>query len=190
MKWMNGCMLLLLLAAYGCAPLVIGGAATEAYKTGTDERSVGRIVDDATITSRVNMAFVQDPVVNTLEIDVDTLEGNVILTGVVINRVEADRAVELAKGVPGVVKVTDNLQIGAKSMGQSFNDKILSSKIKTKLIMEPNIRSLNIDVDVDNGVVTLSGIVDSEKIKQRVIQIARTTNGTRKVVDFIKVTRP
>jgi hyperosmotically inducible protein len=180
--------LLLMLVTYGCAPVVVGGAATGAYKAETDERTVGRLIDDSTITTKINMAFLEDPLIQTLEIDVDTIEGDVILTGVVGSSIEVTRAIEIAKGVEGVHKVIDNLQVGSKSMGQSFNDKVLGTKIKAKLFAEPNIRSLNIDVDVERSVVTLTGKIDSVANKNRVIEIARTTEGTVKVIDNLTVT--
>jgi len=184
-----GGLIVLLLVAYGCTPVVVGGAATGAYKAGTDERTFGRLIDDSTITTKVNMAFIDDPMIATSKIDVDTIEGNVMLTGVVGTRVEVERAIEVAQGVEGVVKVIDNLQVGTKSLGQSFNDKVLGSKIKAKLIGEPNIRSLNIDVDVERSVVTLTGKVDHQVNKNRIIEIARTTNGTVRVVDNLMVTQ-
>jgi len=182
--------LLLMLLTYGCAPAVVGGTATGAYKAGTDERTVGRLIDDSTITGKINMAFLDDPLIQTLEIDVDTVEGNVILTGVVGSNIEVNRAIEIAKGVEGVNKVIDNLQVGTKTMGQSFNDKVLGTKIKAKLFAEPNIHSLNIDVDVERSVVTLTGKVDTTANKNRIIEIARTTNGTVKVIDNLTVARP
>jgi hyperosmotically inducible protein len=167
---------------------VVGGAATGAYKAGTVERTVGRLIDDSTITTKVNLAFMDDPMIATSKIDVDTIEGEVLLTGVVGTRIEVERAIEVAQGVEGVVKVVDNLQVGTRSLGQSFNDKVLGSKIKAKLIGEPNIRSLNIDVDVVRSVVTLTGKVDEQSNKNRIIEIARTTNGTVKVVDTLMLT--
>jgi osmotically-inducible protein OsmY len=49
------------------------------------------------------------------------------------------------------------------------------------------VRSLNIDVDVYLGVVTLSGIVSTKYQKDRAIQISRATDGTVKVIDNLKV---
>jgi hyperosmotically inducible protein len=175
--------LILALVSSGCAPVMVGGAAAGAYKAGTDERTMGRMIDDSTITAKVNLALLDDPLVSSLQIDVDTIDGNVILTGVVGTKIEVERSVELARGVEGVKKVIDNLQIGSKSLGQAFNDKVLGSKIKAKLFGEPNIRSLNIDVDVERGVVTLTGKIDTQANKNTVINLARTTEGTVKVVD-------
>ena len=49
------------------------------------------------------------------------------------------------------------------------------------------MRSLNIDVDVYLGVVTLTGVVSSRYQKDRAIQISRSTGGTVKVIDNLKV---
>ena len=67
---------------------------------------------------------------------------------------------------------------------------MIGSKIKAKLIGEPGIRSLNIDVDVNKGVVTLTGIVKFKYQKERAIEIARSTSGTINVVDNIRVKNP
>jgi hyperosmotically inducible protein len=180
-------MLTMLVTMSGCTAAIVAGGATGGYAVATDERPVERMVDDSTITSRINNEMIQDSTVKARKIDVDTVGGHVTLTGVVETKNEAQRAVEIAKGAHGVKSVKDNLQIGEKSWKEVFNDKLLVSKIKSKLIVEPEIRSLNIDVDVHKGVVTLTGVVDSRYQKIRAIDIARTTNGARKVVDNLKL---
>jgi hyperosmotically inducible protein len=182
-------VMIVMMTLTGCAAAVIGAGATGGYAVATDERPVDRMMDDSTITSRINNDMIKDSVVKARQIDVDTVGGHVTLTGVVATREEADRAVEIAQRAPGVKSVRDNLQIGEKSWGEYFNDKVLGSKIKSKLIVEPDIRSLNIDVDVNKGVVTLTGMVVTAYQKNRAIEIARTTAGTLQVVDNLKVRR-
>jgi hyperosmotically inducible protein len=160
------------------------------FKTATDERSVGRMWDDATITTRVKVELVKDPITKARKIDVDTLQGVVILTGVVETKEEVKRAGEIAREVYGVQRVKNDLQIGSKTLEESLDDKVIGGKIKAKLINEPGIRSLNIDVDVNKGIVILTGIVHNRNQKHRVIEIARTTSGTVKVVDIINVKNP
>lgn len=185
--FMTGFLVLWSLVAAGCGAAVVGGGATGAYKVATDERTAGRLWDDSAISSSVKTALVKDPVVKARKIDVDVYEGEVILTGVVANSNEAGRAVEIAAKVDGVRSVKNNLQIGSKTIGQSIDDKLILSKIKTKLIAEPGIRSLNIDVDVNNGVVTLSGIVYYDFQKNKAIDIARTVAGVKKVKSYLIV---
>ena len=66
---------------------------------------------DATITSAVKMKFAADKTVDALDINVDTKDGNVTLTGNVRSKAEADQAVLLAKRVEGVKNVTPRLTI-------------------------------------------------------------------------------
>lgn len=191
MKWIVIlCAAFLVGAVAGCAPALVGAGATGGYKAATDERGIGRAWDDGTVTAKVKNALGKDPLVKARKIDVDTLEGIVILTGVVETEEEAQKAVEVAQGVPGVKEVKNNLQLGKKTWGQAFDDKVIGSKVKAKLIKEPGIRSLNIDVDVNKGVVTLTGVVGYQHQKDRVMEIARTTSGVIEVVDNIKVTHP
>jgi hyperosmotically inducible protein len=145
------------------------------------------MMDDSTITARINKAMIKDDLVKAHQVDVDTVGGDVTLTGVVKTRQEAQRAVQIAGREAGVKSVRNNLQIGEKTWGESFNDKWLGSKIKSKLVAEPEIRSLNIDVDVHKGIVTLTGVVGDSYQKKRAMAIARTTDGTRRVVDNLKV---
>ena len=153
----------------------------------TGENPVGRMVDDSTITTRINHEMVKDDIVKARQIDIDTIGGHVTLTGAVGTRKESTRAVQIARGVAGVKSVTNHLQIGERSYGDILDDNLISNKIKAKLIAEPDVRSLNIDVDVYLGVVTLTGVVGSKYQKERAIALSRGTDGTVKVIDNLKV---
>jgi osmotically-inducible protein OsmY len=87
------------------APLVTscGAAATRA--------NVSAPVDDATITTRVKTAFINDPVVGGAKIDVDTFKGVVTLSGHVKNKDEEQKAVALARSIRGVTDVKSSLQV-------------------------------------------------------------------------------
>ena len=180
-------ILVLLLALSGCTAALVGGGAAGGYAVGTDERPVDRMVDDSTISSHIKNEMIKDATVKARQIDVDTVGGHVTLTGVVETKTEVRRAIEISEGVQGVKSVKNNLQIGTKSWTEVVSDKYLVSKIKSKLIVEPEMRSLNIDVDVHKGVVTLTGIVESRIQKKRALEIAQTTENTVRVVDNLQV---
>jgi hyperosmotically inducible protein len=180
-------MILIMFAVTGCTAALIGGAAGGGYAVATDERQTSRMMDDMTITTLINNAMIKDDVVKAHQVDVDTVGGHVTLTGVVKTRRESQRAVQIAGHEAGVKSVRNNLQIGEKTWSESFNDKWLGSKIKSKLVAEPEIRSLNIDVDVHKGIVTLTGVVGDRYQKKRAMEIARATEGTQRVVDNLKV---
>jgi len=74
-------------------------------------KTVGETIDDATITTRVKTAFVNDPLVGALRIDVDTFKGVVTLSGRVKSKEEEAKAIELARRINGVSDVRSTLQI-------------------------------------------------------------------------------
>ena len=91
-----------MLAAILLAPLMAGCA-----------KAVGTNYDDATITTRVKTAFVNDPVVGKQPIDVETFKGVVTLSGRVKTKEEEQKAVDLARAIRGVVEVKSKLTIGS-----------------------------------------------------------------------------
>ncbi len=78
-------------------------------------KTVGATIDDATITTRVKTALLNDPDVGALRIDVDTALGVVTLRGAVRSEADKARAVDLARAVPGVKDVKANLEIGGRA---------------------------------------------------------------------------
>jgi hyperosmotically inducible protein len=74
-------------------------------------KTVGETIDDATITTRVKTAFINDPVVGALRIDVDTFKGVVTLSGRVKTKEEEQKAIAVARGIKGVTEVKSTLQI-------------------------------------------------------------------------------
>ena len=108
---------LILIAALnlsGCLLAAAGAGGAVGYKVGTDERSAGTQLDDATITSKINAKLVAEPGIRTFNIDVDTLEGNVTLSGFVKSEEQIQRIVAIAKSVDGVKSVTSNLKVKEK----------------------------------------------------------------------------
>jgi osmotically-inducible protein OsmY len=74
-------------------------------------KTVGETIDDATITTRVKTAFINDPVVGAARIDVDTFKGVVTLSGRVKSKDEEAKAIAIARSVNGVSQVKSTLQI-------------------------------------------------------------------------------
>ena len=74
-------------------------------------KTVGQTIDDATITTRVKTAMLNDPAVGGTRIDVDTFKGVVTLSGRVKSQAEKDQAIALARRVNGVTEVKDAMQV-------------------------------------------------------------------------------
>ena len=74
-------------------------------------KTVGETIDDATITTRVKTALLNDPDVGGLRIDVDTTMGVVTLNGVVKSKDEETKAIAVARKINGVKDVKSTLQV-------------------------------------------------------------------------------
>jgi osmotically-inducible protein OsmY len=74
-------------------------------------KTAGEYVDDAVITSKVKAAFAADPTVKATEVNVETYKGDVQLSGFVAEAGDAQRAVEIARGVKGVSSVKNDIRV-------------------------------------------------------------------------------
>lgn len=97
--------LITLLAVGGIAGLHFGCSATPTRE------STGEYIDDATITTKVKAAFVKDPVVKALDVNVDTFKGTVQLSGFVDTREQKTRAEQIAAAIQGVTAVRNNISL-------------------------------------------------------------------------------
>ena len=78
-----------------------------------DQSSVGEYIDDATITTRVKSQFVESKLVDAAAISVETLNGEVMLSGFAKSAAEKAEAERIARSVKGVKSVRNALQIRA-----------------------------------------------------------------------------
>lgn len=165
---------------------------------------------DAWITAKIQSKYFLDDDVKGMDIDVDTQNGVVTLSGVVQNEAARRQAVALARNTDGVREVNDQLRIDPSGMQRSaepetlppgrepepaaersgaeaIDDAWITTKIQSKYFLDPDVKGLDIDVDTSKGVVTLTGTVETEAEKQAAEVIARNTEGVVSVNNRIRV---
>ena len=96
---------LLLTATLGVAPLVM----TTGCAVTSGRESAGEYADDKAITAKVKTALARDPNVKASQVNVTTYRGTVQLSGFVDNSFAKERAGVVARQVPGVVDVHNDL---------------------------------------------------------------------------------
>jgi hyperosmotically inducible periplasmic protein len=74
-----------------------------------------------------------------------------------------------------------------RTAGTQVDDAAITSAVKAKLAADGDINPFNIDVDTNEGVVTLQGRVEKEEARSKAEQLARGTDGVSRVVNLIKV---
>jgi hyperosmotically inducible periplasmic protein len=74
-----------------------------------------------------------------------------------------------------------------KETAVKVDDAAITTKVKSAVFAEPGLKTLQINVDTKDAVVTLSGTVDTPDLKQRAMEIAQHVDGVRSVVDNLAI---
>lgn len=75
------------------------------------------------------------------------------------------------------------------TIAETAADAKITATIKSRLVTEPGVSSLSINVDTADGLVTVSGVAGSPEEVAKVMRIALETDGVRKVVSTIQLRR-
>lgn len=89
-----------------CLILGLGACAVS-----SGQSSVGQYVDDSTITTRVKARFAENKQVSAMRLGVETLNGQVLLSGFAVSETERTLAGDIALGVSGVKSVKNNIVV-------------------------------------------------------------------------------
>lgn len=148
----------------------------------------GQQVDDAALTTKVKAKLTADPDVNPFEIDVDTTDGVVTLRGRVEESSDRRVAGRLARETEGVRSVRNEITVGEDPGDMAPGaDAALVAAIEGQLAGTTGVSAANIDVDVQDGVVTLSGTVRTAEARTKAGEIARSVDGVKSVRNELKV---
>jgi hyperosmotically inducible protein len=75
----------------------------------------------------------------------------------------------------------------AQKAGDAVSDSTITAEVKSALAADPQLSALKIDVDTNNGVVTLTGPAPDEQSKSRATQIAAAPKGVMRVENRLEV---
>ena len=166
----------------GCAPIVVGGAATGAT-VAVDRRTAGTMVDDQTVELRALDAILSDDeLYHQAHISVTSFNGLVLLTGQAPTAEMRQRAEQITTRFPEVRRVQNEIEIAAPtSLMTRSSDTWITTKVKTLMFAEKNFNANNIKVVTDNGTVYLMGLVKRAEAEKAVL-IARQVSGVQRVV--------
>ena len=147
----------------------------------------GRFVADATIEAMVGSKLLWNDNTDGLDIDVSAMQGRVTLTGNADTESSRSLAGWLAANTAGVVSVTNQLKVDAEGEsddaddGNTFTDTWVAAKVNSSLLWSSGVDGADIDVAASDGVVTLTGVVDSESERLLAIELAKNINGVTRV---------
>ncbi len=176
----------------GAAAMFVAGCDSRQADTGATApatTSIGTGIDDGIVTAKVKSALLADPDVRSFELKVETRNGEVMLSGFVGNQAQVDRAILVARGVEGVKVVTDGVTLkeGVATVGDTVDDAIITTKVKSALLADPNIKSFDIAVVTRKGEAQLSGFVDNQTQIDHATDLARAVEGVNTVANEMSV---
>jgi osmotically-inducible protein OsmY len=189
---MFGVVLILALpfALGGCPAAIVGGLAA-AGGTGyaaNQERGAGGSVDDFTIKTNIQNAWLKTNPLMQRDLSVTVYEGRTLLTGAAPNPEFKAQAKEVASRVPGVRAVYDEIEVTApESAWESTKDTWITSRVRTELAFNPDIRSVNYTIETANKSVYLIGSARSQAELDIATNAARTTPEVKRVVSYVEV---
>ncbi|MCE9550221.1 MAG: BON domain-containing protein [Betaproteobacteria bacterium] len=155
--------------------------------TGT---TVGTEIDDSIITTKVKSKLLADPDIKGFDLKVETHKGDVQLSGFVGNQAQIDHAIMITQSVEGVKNVDNRVNLkkdSSTTVGIKVDDSIVTSKVKSSFLADPDIKSFDIAVVTHNGEVQLNGFVDNQTQIDRAIDVARRTEGVHNVINELRI---
>lgn len=165
------------------------GVESAGQKVDSSMNKVGNFMDDSTITAKVKAALVDHDSIKSTDISVKTDQKVVTLSGFVESQAQAEEAVKVAKGVEGVTSVSDKLHVRDSkdsSVKGYAGDTAITSEVKAKLLADDIVPSRKVKVETTDGVVQLSGTVESKAQSDRAESIAKAIDGVKSVKNDLK----
>lgn len=170
----------------GCVAALGAGALATTGASVAQERSTRQAMTDAEIRLTINNKLLSEDYGLFADISTEVVEGRVLLAGSVPRPEQKIRAAELVWSTPDVSELVNEISISEDEGVQSYaKDVWISTKLRTKLIGDKYIASINYNVETVNQVVHLIGVARSERELERVVNHARGIDGVREVVSHV-----
>lgn len=175
-----------LLSLQGCITTAVVTTAAVAGKVATDPRSTGTQVDDEILEEKVAQNLNNDAQLKTeARINVVVYNAKVLLIGQVPSYTAAETAKNIAAGVEGVKEVVNEIRTGEViSASQVAMDSWITTTIKSKLLLNGEVKTTEVKVITENGEVFLIGKL-SHTQADAATEVARNVRGVSKVVKVI-----
>jgi osmotically-inducible protein OsmY len=172
----------------GCVVAALGGAAATGGYAAGQERGVSGTVKDTGIKTSVKDKFFRYNVDMSNQIDTTVWEGEVLLTGAVANPEWRDEASRLAWQVDGVKAVHNELEVSDRSsMWDGAKDSWITTRLRSAITLDSQIRSLNYAIETANANVYVMGAARTQGELDLVTNYARNIPNVKKVVSYAHV---
>jgi len=179
----------LMLGASGCQTVALTGFTGAVSASADKQRSIGDAVNDNTIYTEINHYFLQTDVHDLLmDIHVTVRKGRVLLTGKTTKRETAVKAEQQAWRADGVQEVINEIEITPDgTILDHAGDELIEKELEFRLGTAAGTNIFNYSIEVCNGVAYLLGMVSTEEENGKILEVARTTKGIKRVVSHLRL---
>ena len=179
--------LILLMINIGCSPvgvLASGGSATMVVAEG--DRSLGTVVDDATIKLNLSAKFLKSENSLFLDVNSNVTEGRVLLTGLVDTQEIRIEAVRKVWEINGVREVINEIEVGNKTtLKEYMNDLWINTQVKSLAARTIGLRSFSYNFETIKGKVYIAGITSRPEQLQAIVESTKTIKGVNEIVNYV-----
>ena len=181
--------LILLMINIGCSPvgvLASGGSATMVVAEG--DRSLGTVVDDATIKLNLSAKFLKSESRLFLDVNSNVTEGRVLLTGLVDTQEIRIEAVRKVWEINGVREVINEIEVGNKTtLKEYMNDLWINTQVKSLAAKTIGLRSFSYNFETIKGKVYIAGITSRPEQLQAIVESTKTIKGVKEIVNYVVI---
>lgn len=179
-----------LVAACSPAGTAVGIGAT-AGVAASQERGFQGALTDSRIRLEINHLLLQESETLYSDIHLQVQEGRVLLSGTVPDPQARVTAVRLTWQAPGVREVINEIEVADDSSVSDYGlDTWLATQLKSTLLFDNKVQSINYSIEVVNQSIFLMGIAQDKDELQRVIDHAKNLEYVRRVVSYVKIKTP
>ena len=178
-----------LLAVTACAPVGVAvGTGAVVGTAASREGGIGESWSDTRIQAYINDAWFRHNTTMFRKLNLTVMEGRVLITGSVQDAQHREDAVRFAWQAPGVRQVINEIRLEPGGGISGFTkDSWIAAQLRTKLIGDREVESINYKFDSDKGTIYLLGVARDQMELDRVINHARNISYVVEVVSYVRL---
>ena len=158
----------------GCAGVGSKGLFGTGVSVALDPRTVGTQIDDSIMQKIISAKILARDKKHIISVKTKVLDGRIFITGKVENPEEKLLITKLAWETKGARSVRNDIKIKEDfSFKQSAKDILITSQLRTALILNKNIKSTNYQIDTYKKKIYIYGIAITSEEKKLVIEEAK-----------------
>ena len=178
--------LLVLMILSGCVGTSSQGLFGTGVSVAIDPRSLGTQIDDNLMQKNLTARLILNNKKYLLSINTKVLDGRIFLTGKVEDPEEKLKITKMAWETKGVRSVRNNVIIKEEfNFKQSATDLLITSQLRTALVINKNIKSTNYNIDTYKKKIYIYGIAQTKDEQKEVIKEGKAIPDVERVIASI-----